>query len=30
MSQLGCALKLPPWEEGNRQSIEAGLPAVDA
>jgi glyoxalase family protein len=30
MSQLGCALKLPPWEEGNRRSIEAGLPAVDA
>jgi glyoxalase family protein len=28
MSQLGCALKLPPWEEPNRKSIEAGLPPV--
>jgi glyoxalase family protein len=28
MSQLGCALKLPPWEEPNRKSIEAGLPQV--
>jgi glyoxalase family protein len=28
MSQLGCALKLPPWEEPNRRSIEAGLPQI--
>ncbi len=25
---LGQALKLPPWEEPNRKSIEAGLPEV--
>jgi glyoxalase family protein len=29
MSKLGCALKLPPWEESNRKEIEAGLPAVE-
>ena len=29
MSKLGCALQLPPWEEPNRKSIEAGLPKVD-
>ena len=27
---LGTGLKLPPWEEPNRKSIEAGLPRVDA
>ena len=27
--QLGQALKLPPWEEKNRKSIEAGLPEID-
>jgi glyoxalase family protein len=27
-SELGRALKLPPWEEANRQAIEAGLPPV--
>jgi glyoxalase family protein len=27
-ARLGCALKLPPWEEGNRPAIESGLPAV--
>jgi glyoxalase family protein len=26
--ELGTSLKLPPWEEGNRRNIEAGLPAV--
>lgn len=26
--QLGCGLMLPPWEEPNRASIEASLPAV--
>ena len=26
---LGTAVKLPPWEEPNRRSIEAGLPRVD-
>lgn len=29
MTKLGCALQLPPWEEPNRRSIEAGLPKVD-
>jgi glyoxalase family protein len=29
MSKLGCALKLPPWEEPNRKEIEAGLPSID-
>jgi glyoxalase family protein len=29
MSKLGCALKLPPWEESNRKENEAGLPAVE-
>jgi len=28
-SQLGRGLKLPPWEESNRRSIEASLPAVE-
>jgi len=28
LPQLGTALKLPPWEEPNRASIEAGLPPV--
>jgi len=28
-SQLGSGLKLPPWEEPNRRSIEASLPAVE-
>jgi glyoxalase family protein len=27
-ASLGHALKLPPWEEANRQTIEATLPAV--
>jgi glyoxalase family protein len=27
-SSLGRALKLPPWEEGNRKAIVAQLPAV--
>jgi glyoxalase family protein len=26
--RLGCGLMLPPWEEPNRASIEASLPAV--
>ena len=26
---LGCALKLPPWEEEHRPDIEAHLPAID-
>ncbi len=29
VSALGRALKLPPWEEPNRPSIEANLPAVE-
>ncbi len=29
-TDLGRALKLPPWEEPNRPAIEAGLPAVTA
>jgi glyoxalase family protein len=28
VAELGTSLKLPPWEEGNRRNIEAGLPAV--
>jgi glyoxalase family protein len=28
LSELGRSLKLPPWEEPNRTSIEAGLPPV--
>jgi glyoxalase family protein len=28
LAELGTALKLPPWEEPYRASIEAGLPAV--
>ena len=28
LAELGTALKLPPWEEPNRQQIEAGLPRV--
>jgi glyoxalase family protein len=28
-SRLGCALKLPPWEEPNRPSIEAALPPIE-
>jgi glyoxalase family protein len=28
LADLGTALKLPPWEEPHRASIEAGLPAV--
>jgi len=28
LASLGTALKLPPWEEPNRRTIEAGLPAV--
>ena len=28
LAQLGRVLKLPPWEEPNRKSIEAGLPQV--
>jgi glyoxalase family protein len=28
LSELGRSLKLPPWEEPNRGSIEAGLPTV--
>lgn len=27
-SDLGRSLKLPPWEEGHRDQIEAGLPVV--
>ncbi|HEU5171728.1 MAG TPA: ring-cleaving dioxygenase [Gemmatimonadales bacterium] len=27
-ARLGCALKLPPWEEPHRAAIEARLPAV--
>jgi len=26
--RLGCDLKLPPWEEPHRESIEANLPAI--
>jgi len=29
LGQLGQNLKLPPWEEGNRRSIEAALPRVN-
>ena len=29
LASLGRDLKLPPWEEPNRKSIEAGLPKVD-
>jgi glyoxalase family protein len=28
VAELGTSLKLPPWEEGNRRNIEAGLPTV--
>ena len=28
LEQLGQELKLPPWEEPNRETIEAGLPPV--
>jgi glyoxalase family protein len=28
LEQLGRSLKLPPWEEAERPTIEAGLPAV--
>jgi glyoxalase family protein len=28
VAELGTSLKLPPWEEGNRRNIEAGLPPV--
>jgi glyoxalase family protein len=28
-AQLGRGLKLPPWEEPNRRSIEAGLPPIE-
>jgi glyoxalase family protein len=27
--QLGCALKLPPWEEPNRKMIEQSLPPIE-
>jgi glyoxalase family protein len=30
LAELGSALKLPPWEEPNRASIEAGLPPTEA
>ena len=30
LADLGTSLKLPPWEEGNRRNIEAGLPVVRA
>ena len=30
LEELGRSLKLPPWEEGNRRSIEKGLPVVKA
>jgi glyoxalase family protein len=30
IADLGTSLKLPPWEEGNRRNIEAGLPVVRA
>jgi glyoxalase family protein len=30
LEELGTSLKLPPWEEGNRRNIEAGLPTVKA
>ena len=30
LAELGGALKLPPWEEANRASIEAGLPPIEA
>jgi glyoxalase family protein len=29
LSRLGCALKLPPWEEPNRPAIEAALPPIE-
>jgi glyoxalase family protein len=29
VSALGCALKLPPWEEQHRAAIEANLPSVE-
>ena len=29
LSSLGRALKLPPWEEPHRASIEANLPPVE-
>jgi glyoxalase family protein len=28
VAELGCGLKLPPWEEARRRAIEAALPAV--
>jgi glyoxalase family protein len=28
LGSLGCGLKLPPWEEGDRPAIEAALPKV--
>ena len=28
LGSLGCGLKLPPWEEGDRPAIEASLPKV--
>ena len=28
LTALGVDLKLPPWEEPNREAIEAGLPEV--
>ncbi|HZA99289.1 MAG TPA: ring-cleaving dioxygenase [Gemmatimonadales bacterium] len=28
LAQLGCELKLPPWEESNRPAIEKSLPLV--
>lgn len=30
LDRLGGALKLPPWEEANRKSIESGLPSISA
>ena len=30
LAMLGVALKLPPWEEANRKSIESGLPWLGA
>jgi glyoxalase family protein len=30
LGELGAALKLPPWEEPNREAIEAGLPVIGA
>jgi glyoxalase family protein len=29
LETLGSVLRLPPWEEGNRASIETALPAID-